>query len=362
MPAGGPEGNERLTSTVGLVLVVLLVVEAATTLSLSSFLPVHIFLGLLLLPPIVLKLASTGWRFVRYYTGSKPYRLKGPPELVLRLLAPALVASTVVLFGTGVAFLIVGHGGGLLLTAHVVSFVIWGVLMTVHVLAYLRHVLRHGVADWRPAARSLAGAKLRRYVVAGALAAGVVVGLGTYSAQTAWLSSRRHHHHEHGSGDAAPLRQSQFAHTEWQARGGKSMTPDQDQLLDFARRYAVAWCSQDPSSVAEHYAPRGSLAINGGPPAVGRAAITEAARGFMIALPDLQVFMDDLLVSDNGIEFHWTFTGTNTGPGGTGNRVRITGFEEWTIGDDGLIAESQGQYDQAEYDRQLEHGVEEPRS
>jgi hypothetical protein len=139
------------------------------------------------------------------------------------------------------------------------------------------------------------------------------------------------------------------------------MTPDQDQLIDFARRYAAAWCSQDPSSVAEHYEPEGWLTINGGPPAVGRAAITEAARGFMLALPDIQVLLDDLLVSDSGIEFHWTFTGTNSGPGGTGNRVRITGFEEWTIGDDGLIAESQGHYDQAEYDRQLEHGVEEPR-
>jgi hypothetical protein len=139
------------------------------------------------------------------------------------------------------------------------------------------------------------------------------------------------------------------------------MTPDQDQLLDFARRYAAAWCSQDPSSVAEYYAPEGSLAINGGPVAVGRAAITEAARSFMNALPDMQVFLDDLLLRDSGIEFHWTFTGTNTGPGGTGNRVRISGFEEWTIGDDGLIAESQGHYDQAEYDRQLEHGVQEHR-
>ena len=133
------------------------------------------------------------------------------------------------------------------------------------------------------------------------------------------------------------------------------MTPDPDRLRDFARRYAAAWCSQDPASVAAHYAPDGSLAINGGPPAVGRAAITEAARGFMIALPDMEVLMDDLVVSDSGIEFHWTFTGTNTGPGGTGNRVRISGFEEWMIGDDGLIAESQGHYDQAEYDRQLAH-------
>jgi hypothetical protein len=201
MPVGGTDGNERLTSTVGLVLVVLLLVEAATTLSLSSLLPVHLFLGLLLLPPIVLKLASTGWRFLRYYTRNAPYRLKGPPELLLRLLAPPLVASTVVLFGTGVAFLIAGHGGGLLLTAHVVSFVIWGVLMIVHVLAYLRHVLSHGVADWRPAARSVAGAKLRRYVVSGALAAGIVVGLATYSVQTAWLSRRGHHHREHAFGD-----------------------------------------------------------------------------------------------------------------------------------------------------------------
>jgi hypothetical protein len=138
------------------------------------------------------------------------------------------------------------------------------------------------------------------------------------------------------------------------------MTPDPVQLRDFAHRYAAAWCSQDPTSVAEHYSPEGSLTINGGPPSVGRAAITEAARSFMTALPDMQVLMDDLLVQDSGIEFHWTFTGTNTGPGGTGNRVRVSGFEEWTIDDDGFIAESQGHYDQAEYDRQLEYGVEEP--
>ena len=109
--------------------------------------------------------------------------------------------------------------------------------------------------------------------------------------------------------------------------------------------------------MAEHYAPEGSLTINGGAPAVGRASITEAARGYMIALPDLEVLMDDLVVQDTGTEFHWTFTGTNTGPGGTGNRVRVSGFEEWTLDGDGLIAESQGHYDQAEYERQLEHGV-----
>ena len=135
------------------------------------------------------------------------------------------------------------------------------------------------------------------------------------------------------------------------------MTSDSDPLLDLARRYTAAWCSQDPASVAVHYAPDGSLTINDGPPSVGRAAITEAAQGFMTAFPDMQVLMDDLVTKDRRIEYHWTLIGTNTGPGGTGNRVRFSGFEEWTIGDDGLIAESNGHFDQAEYERQLEHGV-----
>jgi len=139
------------------------------------------------------------------------------------------------------------------------------------------------------------------------------------------------------------------------------MTPAPDQLHDFARRYTEAWCSQDPARVAEHYAPEGSLAINGGTPSVGRAAITEAAQSFMTGFPDMQVIMDELVTQEDGAEYRWTLAGTNTGPGGSGKRVRISGFEEWTIGDDGLIAASLGHYDQAEYDRQLEHGVEEPR-
>jgi len=137
------------------------------------------------------------------------------------------------------------------------------------------------------------------------------------------------------------------------------MTPDSNELLEFARRYTEAWCSQDPARVAEHYAPEGSLTINGGTPSIGRAAIKDAAQSFMTAFPDMQVLMDDLVVRDEGVEYHWTLVGTNTGPGGTGNRVRISGFEEWTIGDDGLVAESQGHFDQAEYDRQLEYGVDE---
>jgi predicted ester cyclase len=136
-----------------------------------------------------------------------------------------------------------------------------------------------------------------------------------------------------------------------------AVAPGPDQLRDLARGYTVAWCSQDPSRVAEHYTTRGSLTINDGPPAVGRTAVTEAARAFMTAFPDMQVLMDELLTGDRGIEYHWTLVGTNTGPGGTGNRVKFSGFEEWTIDEDGLIAESKGHFDEAEYERQLQRGV-----
>jgi SnoaL-like polyketide cyclase len=130
-----------------------------------------------------------------------------------------------------------------------------------------------------------------------------------------------------------------------------------EQLVDFARRYTGAWCSQDPASVAEHYSVDGSLTINDGTPSVGRAAITDTARSFMTAFPDMQVQMDDLVIGEAGPTYHWTLIGTNTGPGGSGNRVAISGYEEWTIGDDGLIASSLGHYDQAEYDRQIGHGA-----
>ena len=135
------------------------------------------------------------------------------------------------------------------------------------------------------------------------------------------------------------------------------MAPDPEQLHGFAERYTEAWCSQDPARVAAHYAPDGSLTINEAAPSVGRAAITEAARSFMIAFPDMQVLMDDLRLDGEKVEYHWTLVGTNTGPGRTGKRVRISGFEEWTIGEDGLIAASLGHFDEAEYERQLEHGA-----
>jgi hypothetical protein len=197
----GPPGNERLTTSTGLVLLVLLAVETLTTLALRSYLSVHIFLGLLLLPPVALKLASTGWRFLRYYTRSKPYRLEGPPRPLLRVLAPLLVASTLTLFGTGVALIVVGHGGGLLRTAHTFSFIAWGVVMIVHVLAYTTRVLRVGFTDLRRNAEHVvAGVRGRRALLGGALLAGVIVALATYPAQRAWLSHRGEQRHSNSLG------------------------------------------------------------------------------------------------------------------------------------------------------------------
>jgi uncharacterized protein (TIGR02246 family) len=124
-------------------------------------------------------------------------------------------------------------------------------------------------------------------------------------------------------------------------------------MKQFAVRYAAAWCSQDPARVAAFFALDASLTINGGTPHVGRAAITDAARSFMTAYPDMVVEMDCIERAGDGYQFHWTFTGTHTGPGGTGRKVRISGYEEWSIGADGLIARSLGHYDQADWDRQL---------
>ena len=125
-------------------------------------------------------------------------------------------------------------------------------------------------------------------------------------------------------------------------------------LREFATRYTAAWCSQDASSVAAFFSPEGSLTINGGPPSVGRRAISDAAQNFMTAFPDLKVYMDGLVEERDKVIYKWTLEGTNSGPGGTSKRVRISGFEGWRIGDDGLVAESQGHFDADEYARQME--------
>jgi len=132
---------------------------------------------------------------------------------------------------------------------------------------------------------------------------------------------------------------------------------DAAQLKDFGTRYTAAWCSQNAASVAAFFGESGSLTINGGAPSVGRAAITASAQEFMTAFPDLVVAMDDISGDGRHAMYWWTLTGTNTGPGGTGRAVRISGYEEWTFGADGLVAASQGHFDEAEYNRQIGSGI-----
>jgi SnoaL-like polyketide cyclase len=124
-------------------------------------------------------------------------------------------------------------------------------------------------------------------------------------------------------------------------------------VYDFGRRYTEAWCELDPGGVAAFHSPESSLKINDAEPAVGREAIAEVARGFMIAFPDMTLEMDGIEGDANAAVYRWTFIGTNTGPGGTGHAVRFSGFEEWTFGDDGLIAESLGHFDAEDYEQQL---------
>ena len=124
-------------------------------------------------------------------------------------------------------------------------------------------------------------------------------------------------------------------------------------LKSFGENYAKAWCSQIPDSVAGFFSVNGALSVNDDPPAAGRAAIAKVAEGFMTAFPDMIVTMDRLSESPDGTVFHWTLTGTNTGPNGTGKKVRISGFELWEIDKDGLINNSKGSFDADEYNRQL---------
>lgn len=128
-------------------------------------------------------------------------------------------------------------------------------------------------------------------------------------------------------------------------------------LRSLAERYTAAWCSHDAASVAACYAHDGSLTINDGPPSVGRAAITAAAQAFMTDFPDLKVIMDGVSVDNNRVIYRWTLDGTNTGPGGSGAHVRISGYEEWQIGAHGLIARSLGHFDSADYQRQIAQGA-----
>ena len=184
---GGTEGNEILTSATAVLLTVLLVAEGLTIVHMGGLVNAHMFIGMVLIGPVVLKLASTGYRFVRYYTGSRPYRAKGPPPLPLRLLAPLLVATTLAVFVTGVLLLIAGHKSDTLLLVHKVSFIVWGAVFAVHFRADVPRVVRSLLADWGAARRdAVAGAGLRGLLLAAALGGGTALGLSLLPAMEAW--------------------------------------------------------------------------------------------------------------------------------------------------------------------------------
>ena len=133
------------------------------------------------------------------------------------------------------------------------------------------------------------------------------------------------------------------------------MSPEQ--LEEFATRYTEAWCSHDAAATASFFAENGSIVMNGGTPAVGRREIAELVQGFYDAFPDTVVIMDAVRGAGDNAVYLWTYEGTNTGSGGTGNRVRFSGWEAWTLSSDGLVAESVGTFDASEYERQLAEGI-----
>jgi hypothetical protein len=186
---GGVVGNARLTGAVAVALLILLVAEGVTIPFIGKWLGPHIFIGLMLIPPVALKLGSTGYRFARYYTHDEPYVRKGPPPTALRMLAPGLVLTTLALFGTGVALLLAGPPSNTLIFAHKLSFFAWVALMSIHILAHLLELPRLASADWRrngPREARLAGAGLRAALLAGAIALGAGLGAVVLTAGTAW--------------------------------------------------------------------------------------------------------------------------------------------------------------------------------
>jgi len=185
----GVAGNARLTGALAAALLVLLAAEGVTIPFIGSLLGPHIFIGMLLLPPVALKLASTGYRFARYYTGSPPYVQKGPPHPALRLLAPGVVLTTVALFGTGVALLLAGPPSNTLIFAHKASFIAWVALMTVHVLGHLLELPALALPDWRRGRGGTrpAGAVLRVMALGSTVIGGIVLAALTLSLARAWL-------------------------------------------------------------------------------------------------------------------------------------------------------------------------------
>jgi hypothetical protein len=184
-------GNERLTAATAVVLVVLLAALGVTILSIGPLIWWHVLLGMLLIPPVLLKLGSTGWRFARYYARTEEYVRRGPPLLPLRLMAPLVIAATVAVFATGVALLVVGPGGGILVGLHKASFVVWFVVTAIHVLAHLRSLPRLAAADWRrrpvPPEDRVPGTARRQLLLAGSIVLGAVLAIATVRYAQPWV-------------------------------------------------------------------------------------------------------------------------------------------------------------------------------
>jgi len=207
LTGGGTGGNERLTAATGTVLIVLLAVIGVTILQMHTLLWVHLFVGVLLIGPLALKLASTGYRFARYYAGDGAYRLKGPPSAPLRMLAPAVVLSTLVVFASGVWLLFAGPSSrSTLLPIHKIGFFAWLALTSLHVLGHLTEMPPALRADYgRPASLSPAGLNGdiggragRMIVLAGAVVGGLVIAVLVIPEFAAWMHWNSTFHGHHG--------------------------------------------------------------------------------------------------------------------------------------------------------------------
>ena len=200
---GGTDGNERLTAAAGVVLLILLAVLGVTILRIGQLLWLHLFIGMLLIGPVLLKLASTGYRFARYYSGNPAYRRKGPPDAPMRLLAPLVVLSTVVVFGSGVALLFAGPSArGTLFPIHKLSFFAWLALVGVHVLGHLADLPAPLRADYsrRADLTGLSGQRQpgrdgRVLSLAGMLVAGLVLAVLVIPEFGPWVNGFHGFHH-----------------------------------------------------------------------------------------------------------------------------------------------------------------------
>lgn len=180
---GGADGNERLTAMTGVVLLVLLAIEGVTILRLNQLLTWHFFFGMLLIGPVLLKMGSTVYRFARYYTGSAPYVRRGPPAILLRVLGPVVLATSVGVIGSGIALAIGGPSSYFWLAAHEVLFVLWFMAMSIHVLWYAPRLPRLLGGGTRTA---LAGAGKRWLLLVTALLAGLAIAAATYHLAGRW--------------------------------------------------------------------------------------------------------------------------------------------------------------------------------